>query len=102
MGEGGTCEWKSGSIQKHSDHIMSSSGSSSSTFRLFDHITVSRPDGAAIGFSAVTARRLTASASAHPELALLPPTGPYFSPVHPFPRRLPEAGGHQQQAAPQL
>lgn len=41
VGPDGTCQWKSGSIQKHSDHITSSSGSSATTFRLFDHITVS-------------------------------------------------------------
>lgn len=41
VGPDGACQWKSGSIQKHSDHIISSSGSSATTFRLFDHITVS-------------------------------------------------------------
>ncbi|XP_003969771.2 LOW QUALITY PROTEIN: DIS3-like exonuclease 1 [Takifugu rubripes] len=40
VGPDGACQWKSGSIQKHSDHIISSSGSSATTFRLFDHITV--------------------------------------------------------------
>lgn len=41
VGQDGACQWTSGSIQKHSDRIISSSGGSSATFRLFDHITVS-------------------------------------------------------------
>uniref|UniRef100_H3CGP2 DIS3-like exonuclease 1 n=1 Tax=Tetraodon nigroviridis TaxID=99883 RepID=H3CGP2_TETNG len=40
VGADGACEWRSGSIQKHWDHIVSSSGGGSATFRLFDHITV--------------------------------------------------------------
>lgn len=45
VGPDGACQWKSGSIQKHSDHIISSSGDNSTTFRLFDHITVSPTTG---------------------------------------------------------
>lgn len=49
VGQDGACEWKSGSIQKHSDHIISSSGGSSATFRLFDHITVSHTNSVTTG-----------------------------------------------------
>lgn len=45
VGPDGACQWTSGSIQKHWDHISSSSGSSATTFRLFDHITVSHSNG---------------------------------------------------------
>lgn len=48
VGQDGACEWKSGSIQKHSDHIISSSGGGSATFRLFDHITVSHTNSITI------------------------------------------------------
>lgn len=53
VGQDGTCEWKSGSIQQHSDHISSSSGGSAATFRLFDHITVSH--SSSVAFSTITA-----------------------------------------------
>ncbi|XP_029000136.1 DIS3-like exonuclease 1 [Betta splendens] len=36
----GRCEWQSGSVRRHRDHIVTSSASGTSTFRLFDHITV--------------------------------------------------------------
>ncbi|KAI3377082.1 hypothetical protein L3Q82_000059 [Scortum barcoo] len=36
----GSCEWQSGSVRRHSDHITTTSGSNSSTFKMFDHITV--------------------------------------------------------------
>ncbi|XP_034038766.1 LOW QUALITY PROTEIN: DIS3-like exonuclease 1 [Thalassophryne amazonica] len=39
-GQDGVCEWQLGSIQRHSDHIVTTCGAGSSTFRLFDHITV--------------------------------------------------------------
>ncbi|XP_023188366.1 DIS3-like exonuclease 1 isoform X1 [Xiphophorus maculatus] len=39
-GPDGTCEWQSGSVHRHSDHITTTSGCGSATFRLFDHITV--------------------------------------------------------------
>lgn len=54
VGADGACEWRSGSIQKHWDHIVSSSGGSSATFRLFDHITVS-------GTKSVTSGSITGS-----------------------------------------
>uniref|UniRef100_A0A1A8J1S1 DIS3-like exonuclease 1 n=1 Tax=Nothobranchius kuhntae TaxID=321403 RepID=A0A1A8J1S1_NOTKU len=40
VGPDGTCEWQSGSVQRHSDHIRTTSACGSATFRLFDHITV--------------------------------------------------------------
>lgn len=39
-GEDGSCEWQSGSVRRYSDHITTTSGCGTSTFRLFDHITV--------------------------------------------------------------
>nr|XP_046252817.1 DIS3-like exonuclease 1 isoform X2 [Scatophagus argus] len=39
-GQDGSCEWQSGSIRQHSDHIATTSSCGTSTFRLFDHITV--------------------------------------------------------------
>lgn len=41
-GPDGSCEWQSGSVRQHSDHISTTSSCGTSTFRLFDHITVSR------------------------------------------------------------
>ncbi|XP_033842613.1 DIS3-like exonuclease 1 isoform X1 [Periophthalmus magnuspinnatus] len=40
FGADGHCEWSSGTVKKHSDHITTSSLSGSTTFRLFQHITV--------------------------------------------------------------
>ncbi|KAM7405650.1 hypothetical protein PAMP_000084 [Pampus punctatissimus] len=39
-GQDGSCEWQNGSVRRHSDHITTSSSRGTSTFRLFDHITV--------------------------------------------------------------
>ncbi|KAM4744521.1 DIS3-like exonuclease 1 [Anableps anableps] len=39
-GPDGTCEWQNGSVRRYSDHITTTSGCGSATFRLFDHITV--------------------------------------------------------------
>ncbi|XP_070825104.1 DIS3-like exonuclease 1 [Chaetodon trifascialis] len=39
-GRDGSCEWQSGSIRQHSDHITTTSSGGSSTFTLFSHITV--------------------------------------------------------------
>ncbi|XP_042370587.1 DIS3-like exonuclease 1 [Plectropomus leopardus] len=39
-GPDGVCEWQSGFVKRHSDHIITTSSCGSSTFRLFDHITV--------------------------------------------------------------
>uniref|UniRef100_A0A3Q2CZW2 DIS3-like exonuclease 1 n=1 Tax=Cyprinodon variegatus TaxID=28743 RepID=A0A3Q2CZW2_CYPVA len=39
-GPDGTCEWQSGTVQRHPDHIVTTCGCGSTTFRLFDHITV--------------------------------------------------------------
>ncbi|TKS70505.1 DIS3-like exonuclease 1 [Collichthys lucidus] len=39
-GPDGSCEWQSGSVRQHSDHISTTSSCGTSTFRLFDHITV--------------------------------------------------------------
>uniref|UniRef100_A0A3Q2Q5J1 DIS3-like exonuclease 1 n=1 Tax=Fundulus heteroclitus TaxID=8078 RepID=A0A3Q2Q5J1_FUNHE len=39
-GPDGTCEWQSGSVRRYPDHIVTTSGCGSATFRLFDHITV--------------------------------------------------------------
>ncbi|KAM9367045.1 DIS3-like exonuclease 1 [Symphorus nematophorus] len=39
-GRDGSCEWQSGSVRQHSDHITTTSTCGTSTFRLFDHITV--------------------------------------------------------------
>ncbi|XP_056147130.1 DIS3-like exonuclease 1 [Lampris incognitus] len=36
----GSCEWQSGSVQRYLDHISTTSSSGTSTFKLFDHITV--------------------------------------------------------------
>ncbi|XP_062242941.1 DIS3-like exonuclease 1 [Platichthys flesus] len=36
----GSCEWQSGSVRRFSDHISTTSGCGTSTFRLFDHVTV--------------------------------------------------------------
>uniref|UniRef100_UPI003AACCDD1 DIS3-like exonuclease 1 isoform X2 n=1 Tax=Centroberyx gerrardi TaxID=166262 RepID=UPI003AACCDD1 len=40
VGQDGSCEWQSGSIQRYLDHISTSCSSGTSTFSLFDHITV--------------------------------------------------------------
>ncbi|KAM6950358.1 LOW QUALITY PROTEIN: DIS3-like exonuclease 1 [Lycodopsis pacificus] len=40
VGEDGACEWQSGSVRRHSDHISTTSSCGTSTFSLFDHITV--------------------------------------------------------------
>ncbi|CAK6981761.1 DIS3-like exonuclease 1 [Scomber scombrus] len=39
-GQDGSCDWQSGSVRRHSDHITTTSAGGTSTFRLFDHITV--------------------------------------------------------------
>ncbi|XP_072321345.1 DIS3-like exonuclease 1 [Eucyclogobius newberryi] len=39
-GADGSCEWNSGTVKRHSDHITTSSVCGSATFRLFQHITV--------------------------------------------------------------
>ncbi|KAK7912656.1 hypothetical protein WMY93_012867 [Mugilogobius chulae] len=39
-GADGSCEWSSGTVKRHSDHITTSSVSGSATFSLFQHITV--------------------------------------------------------------
>nr|XP_019966186.1 PREDICTED: DIS3-like exonuclease 1 [Paralichthys olivaceus] len=39
-GPDGSCEWQSGSVRRFSDHITTTSSCGTSTFRLFDHITV--------------------------------------------------------------
>uniref|UniRef100_A0A4W6CEB8 DIS3-like exonuclease 1 n=1 Tax=Lates calcarifer TaxID=8187 RepID=A0A4W6CEB8_LATCA len=39
-GHDGSCEWQSGSVRRYPDHITTASSCGSSTFRLFDHITV--------------------------------------------------------------
>lgn len=39
-GRDGSCEWQSGSVRRYSDHITTTSASGTSTFGLFDHITV--------------------------------------------------------------
>ncbi|KAM3624876.1 uncharacterized protein V6R79_003236 [Siganus canaliculatus] len=39
-GQDGSCEWQSGSIQKFPDYIVTTSICGTSSFRLFDHITV--------------------------------------------------------------
>ncbi|XP_070686675.1 DIS3-like exonuclease 1 [Pempheris klunzingeri] len=39
-GQDGSCEWQPGTVRRHSDHITSSSACGTSTFTLFDHITV--------------------------------------------------------------
>ncbi|KAM4631192.1 DIS3-like exonuclease 1 [Polymixia lowei] len=36
----GSCEWESGSVQRYLDHISTTCSSGTSTFSLFDHITV--------------------------------------------------------------
>ncbi|XP_069572035.1 DIS3-like exonuclease 1 [Brachyistius frenatus] len=36
----GSCEWQSGTVRRHPDHISTTSAGGSATFRLFDHITV--------------------------------------------------------------
>lgn len=68
MGQDGTCGWKSGSIQQHADRIISSSGGSAATFRLFDHITVSHTSSMA--FSAITLLRRTATTTSRTTLNL--------------------------------
>lgn len=37
----GSCDWQSGSVRQQPGSITTSSSCGSSTFRLFDHITVS-------------------------------------------------------------
>nr|XP_020441270.1 DIS3-like exonuclease 1 [Monopterus albus] len=39
-GQDGSCEWQSGSVRRYPDHISTTSSCGTSTFRLFDHITV--------------------------------------------------------------
>ncbi|XP_034471257.1 DIS3-like exonuclease 1 isoform X1 [Hippoglossus hippoglossus] len=39
-GPDGSCEWQSGSVRRFSDHITTTSSCGTSTFRLFDHVTV--------------------------------------------------------------
>ncbi|KAM7015861.1 DIS3-like exonuclease 1 [Tautogolabrus adspersus] len=39
-GKDGGCDWQSGSVRRSSDHISTTSVGGTSTFRLFDHITV--------------------------------------------------------------
>ncbi|XP_030581045.1 DIS3-like exonuclease 1 isoform X2 [Archocentrus centrarchus] len=39
-GQDGSCEWQSGTVRKYPDHITTTSSCGTSTFRLFDHITV--------------------------------------------------------------
>lgn len=39
-GQDGSCQWQSGSIRKHPDYVTTTSSCGTSTFRLFDHITV--------------------------------------------------------------
>ncbi|XP_044058525.1 DIS3-like exonuclease 1 [Siniperca chuatsi] len=39
-GQDGSCEWQSGSVRRYADRITTTSGCGTSTFRLFDHITV--------------------------------------------------------------
>lgn len=41
VGQDGRCEWQSGSLRKHSNRITTTSAIGTSTFGLFDHITVS-------------------------------------------------------------
>lgn len=41
-GQDSSCEWQSGHVRRYSDHITTTSGCGTSTFRLFDHITVSQ------------------------------------------------------------
>lgn len=36
----GSCEWQSGSVRQHADRISTTSAFGTSTFKLFDHITV--------------------------------------------------------------
>ncbi|XP_026234124.1 DIS3-like exonuclease 1 isoform X1 [Anabas testudineus] len=40
VGQDGRCEWQSGSVRRHTDHITTTSALGTSSFRLFDHITV--------------------------------------------------------------
>ncbi|KAF7648914.1 hypothetical protein LDENG_00150350 [Lucifuga dentata] len=40
VGKDGTCEWQSGSVRRFPDRISITCSSGSTTFRLFDHITV--------------------------------------------------------------
>ncbi|XP_058486283.1 DIS3-like exonuclease 1 [Solea solea] len=40
FGQDGSCEWQSGSVRRYPDHISTTSACNTSTFRLFDHITV--------------------------------------------------------------
>ncbi|TDH17480.1 hypothetical protein EPR50_G00008790 [Perca flavescens] len=39
-GRDGRCEWQSGSVRRHADHITTVSSCGTSTFTLFDHITI--------------------------------------------------------------
>ncbi|XP_038550861.1 DIS3-like exonuclease 1, partial [Micropterus salmoides] len=39
-GRDGSCEWQSGSVRRYPDHITTTSSCGTSTFRVFDHITV--------------------------------------------------------------
>ncbi|XP_040898622.1 DIS3-like exonuclease 1 isoform X2 [Toxotes jaculatrix] len=39
-GQDGSCQWQSGSVRRYPDHITTTSSCGTSTFRLFDHITV--------------------------------------------------------------
>ncbi|XP_045889168.1 DIS3-like exonuclease 1 [Micropterus dolomieu] len=40
-GRDGSCEWQSGSVRRYPDHITTTSSCGTSTFRVFDHITLS-------------------------------------------------------------
>ncbi|XP_030017534.1 DIS3-like exonuclease 1 isoform X2 [Sphaeramia orbicularis] len=40
VGQDGRCEWKTGSVKRYSEHISTTCSSGTSTFTLFDHITV--------------------------------------------------------------
>ncbi|XP_039996945.1 DIS3-like exonuclease 1 isoform X2 [Xiphias gladius] len=39
-GQDGSCEWQSGSVRRYPDRVTTTSSRGTSTFRLFDHITV--------------------------------------------------------------
>lgn len=49
-GQDGSCEWQTGSVRQHPDRITTSSSGGTSTFRLFDHITVSDTTRHAVWF----------------------------------------------------
>lgn len=41
VGKDGICSWQSGSVRRYTGYITTTSSFGTSTFRLFDHITVS-------------------------------------------------------------